>query len=444
MSTDVASDPASQPDPRPASAVSSGVGLAGLVGLLVWAGIARAFGMSGPVSALVALAACGVPMVLWSLLIDKVHRNPSTGIDWDSPPRPVREVLDVSIVKLVGLWGIWGIIGCLYCLARWYWNDPYLFSMQLFMYAAIPLVVLSVPYVIWLDRRLKEQKDGAWHFGSWLIGRTDEVDREIMFDFFRSWAIKAFFLAFMLAITPGNWAGAIASSTDWIIASPVQFGLWLIALMFMIDVTMASVGYIMTFKVLDAHIRSANPYAQAWMAALICYPPFILMGDGGPLNYHPGTAGNNGWTQWLDGSNLLLTFNAAWLAILTGIYAWATVAFGLRFSNLTHRGVLTHGPYAWTKHPAYLSKNLFWWFAVLPFLSVNGSLVDSIRNTMIMVAVSGVYYWRAKTEEKHLSEDPAYRDYAAWMDRHGAVPRFLRFLVGTQKPAKTPAVAPAE
>lgn len=444
MSTAAISDPVTAADPRPVSAVSGGVGLAGLVGLLIWAGIARAYGMSGPLSALVALAACGVPMVLWSLLVDKVHRNPSTGLDWASPPRAVKDVLDISIVKIAGLWGIWGIIGSLYCIARWYWNDPYLFSMQLFMFAAIPMVVLSVPYVLWLDRRLKEPRDGAWHFGSWIIGRTQDVDREIMFDFFRSWAIKAFFLAFMLAITPGNWGSAINASTDWILANPAQFGLWLIALMFMIDVTMASVGYIMTFKVLDAHIRSANPYAQAWMAALICYPPFILMGDGGPLNYHPGTAGSEGWVQWLDGSNILMTLNAAWLAILTGIYAWATVAFGLRFSNLTHRGILTHGPYAWTKHPAYLSKNLFWWFAVLPFLSVNGSLVDSVRNTVIMVAVSGVYYWRARTEEKHLSEDPAYRDYAAWMERRGAVPRFIRFLIGTQKPAKAPSVAPAE
>ena len=45
------------------------------------------------------------------------------------------------------------------------------------------------------------------------------------------------------------------------------------------------------------------------------------------------------------------------LVVLTGIYAWATMAFGLRFSNLTHRGILTHGPYAFTKHPAYMSKN---------------------------------------------------------------------------------------
>lgn len=35
------------------------------------------------------------------------------------------------------------------------------------------------------------------------------------------------------------------------------------------------------------------------------------------------------------------------------IYAWATIMFGGRFSNLTHRGIITNGPYPWTKHPAY-------------------------------------------------------------------------------------------
>ena len=130
------------------------------------------------------------------------------------------------------------------------------------------------------------------------------------------------------------------------------------------------------------------------------------------------------------------------LVALAAVYAWATVAFGLRFSNLTHRGILTHGPYAWTKHPAYVSKNLFWWFATLPFLATSGSFVDMVRNTVLLGLVSGVYYWRAATEEKHLSADPAYRDYAAWMERNGPVPRFIRGLIGLKPPP--PVAAPAE
>ena len=74
---------APQADPRPRSAVSTGVGLAGLSGLLLWTALARTFGMVGPLSAVVAILSCSIPMVLWSVLVDKVHRNASTGIDWD-------------------------------------------------------------------------------------------------------------------------------------------------------------------------------------------------------------------------------------------------------------------------------------------------------------------------------------------------------------------------
>lgn len=47
-----------------------------------------------------------------------------------------------------------------------------------------------------------------------------------------------------------------------------------------------------------------------------------------------------------------------------------------------------------------------------------------------MAVVSGIYYWRAKTEERHLSADPDYVAYSAWMERNGAVPRLLRWAKG--------------
>ncbi len=412
-------------DPRPASAVSTAVGLVGLAGLVAWVAVSRAFGMEGPLAALVALLACAVPMIAWSLLVDKVHRNPTTGIDWKSPPRPLAETIDISIVKLSGLWGIWAVIGAFYCIARWYWDGAYLFAMQVLGLAAIPMLLLSIPYVLWLDRRLVEPRDGAWHFGQLLVGRRGHADPQMVREFFRVWAIKAFFLAFMISIVPGNWAETIRPDSASIASDPVTLTRWLIAAMFMIDVTFATVGYVLTMKPLDAHIRSANPYAAGWMAALICYPPFILMNPGGPLSYHEGTSD---WAHWLADYPLLMILNGAWLVFLTAVYAWATVAFGFRFSNLTNRGILTHGPYAWTKHPAYVSKNLFWLFAVLPFFATTGNPVDMIRNTVVLGLVACVYYWRARTEERHLMADPAYRQYAAWMERNGPIPRLVNRL----------------
>ncbi|HEX8256278.1 MAG TPA: isoprenylcysteine carboxylmethyltransferase family protein [Allosphingosinicella sp.] len=423
-------------DPRPRSAVSVGVGVAGLAGLGGWAIFAGSYGLDGPGYAMVALVACGLPMVLWSLLVDKVHRSPSTGIDWDSPPRPLRESADISLAKIVGLWGIWAAIAFLYCVGRWYWDGQYLFAMQALAVAALPMLILSVPYVVWLDRRLKEPRDGAWHFGRLIIGRTDGLDRELLYDFFRAWAVKGFFLAFMISIVPGNWTDTVRPTLSDILASPVTLTHWLVGAMFLIDVAFATVGYMLTMKPLDAHIRSANPYAAGWTAALICYPPFILMNPGGPLNYQQG-AGE--WTHWFAGSPLALGVIGAVLVLLTAYYAWATVAFGIRFSNLTHRGILTHGPYAWTKHPAYVSKNLFWWLATMPFLAASGNPVDAVRNTVVLGLVSGVYYWRARTEERHLMADPAYRDYAAWMERNAPLPRLLARI--RRRPAPEPLAA---
>ncbi len=65
--------------------------------------------------------------------------------------------------------------------------------------------------------------------------------------------------------------------------------------------------------------------------------------------------------------------------------------------------------YAFTRHPAYISKNLSWWVGAMPFLVTAGGWVEGARNVILLGLVSGVYYWRAKTEEKHLLADPAYR-----------------------------------
>ena len=424
---------ASAADPRPVSDVSAWVGLAGLTGLLCWIVICRQWPeiaefwqltgprerLSGPYAALAAVLFSGGPMVLVSVLIDKVHLRPSTGIDWRRP-RPLGEAIDTAAVKLAGLWATWVLIAFLYGIARWYWRGQYVFAMDVLSAAAVPLFLLSIPYVLWLDRVLVNPRDGAWHFGAMLIGR-DAYDIDEVWHHLRAWAVKGFFCAFMISILPAGFEAVVNLDLATLAGDPVRIAIWLTELLFVIDVQIAMVGYLVTMKPLDAHIRTANPHLGAWVAALICYPPFILMGDGGPLNYHQNTGD---WSFWLAGYPALLWAWGALLVCLTAIYAWATVAFGLRFSNLTYRGVLTNGPYRFTRHPAYLSKNLFWWCASLPFLATTGSLTDMVRNTALLGLVSSVYYWRARTEEKHLlAEDAKYVAYFEWMGRNAAITR---------------------
>ena len=431
------------PSARPVSDVSAGVGIAGLLGLIAWVlfcrnfpAIADAFGMpgqgrlSGPNSALLCVFVAGLPMVAWSLLVDKVHRRPSTGIDWDTV-RPAGSTLDVSVTKLAGLWATWALIGFIYCIQRYYWRGTWLFAMETIELLAVPMFLLSVPYVLWLDRRLVNPRDGAWHFGAMLIGR-EAYDIEEVWIHLRAWAVKGFFCAFMISILPFGFAAIVNAVPAEIAGDPVRIVGLLIDVLFLIDVQIAMVGYLLTLKPLDAQIRSANPHLAGWVAALICYPPFIQMGGTGVLDYHPGTAD---WAYWMQGHTALLWAWGAVMVFLTGIYAWATVAFGLRFSNLTYRGIITNGPYAFTRHPAYLSKNLFWWLSTLPFLSVDQNPVDMVRNTALMALVSAVYYWRAKTEEKHLmAEDSKYREYHAWMAENAAITRGLARLAKYFRP----------
>jgi protein-S-isoprenylcysteine O-methyltransferase Ste14 len=118
---------------------------------------------------------------------------------------------------------------------------------------------------------------------------------------------------------------------------------------------------------------------------------------------------------------------------LEGIYLLATFAFGVRFSNLTHRGILTGGPYRFTKHPAYVAKNLSWWLITLPFIPNHG-WVDAIKSTLGLAGVSFIYYMRARTEERHLSRDPTYVRYALWMNEHGVLRWFGRISVFGRHP----------
>jgi len=456
---------------RPPSDVSAGVGLAGLAGLAVWIVFCRSYPwvadalglsgglsgqrgvLSGPYAALAAMLFTAAPMVLWSLLVDKVHLRPSTGIDWNLK-RPVAEVLPVAVIKLVGLWATWALIAGFYALGRWYWTGPYLFAMEVLTVAILPVVILSVPYVIWLDRYLVEPRDGCFHFGAFVTGGgvigREQWDGAAIAKHWRAWAIKGFFGAFMISILPPGFAQVVQANPAQFLGNPVDFVMLLVTLLFLVDVQIGAVGYLFTLRPLDSQIRSGNPFLAGWLAALLCYPPFVW-GIIGPenqvLSYEFATPG---WAHWLAGHTALLWAWGALLVVLTGIYAWATVAFGIRFSNLTYRGVLTNGPYRFTRHPAYLAKNLFWWASVLPFLTTSGTWLDAVRNAVFLLVVNAIYYWRAQTEEAHLlAEDPKYREYHAWMEEHGAITaplvRLKRRLTGGAAPRASEAQAyPAE
>jgi protein-S-isoprenylcysteine O-methyltransferase Ste14 len=336
-------------------------------------------------------------------------------------------------VKLAGLWATWAVIAGLYWLARPL-HGSVAYGWEIAR-GVLPFALpLSAAYVLLVDRVMREPRDELWHAGAVLLRRPGAEPGQLP-DHARAWAVKGFFLGFMFSILPGGTAALASQPLAPLLGDPVRLAAFAVAAVFTFDLLFGTVGYLCAWRVLGTHIRQANPYLSGWVAALICYPPFVLMGPGSILSYTPGT---RAWSDWLAGRPELIVLYGALLVLPAGVYAWSTVIFGLRFSNLTHRGIITNGPYRWFRHPAYLSKNAFWWFAHLPFLTLTGP-ADAVRNCLLLALVNVVYWWRAKTEERHLRADPDYQAYAAWIEGHGPVPRLRRALSRRFGSARSPA-----
>ncbi len=168
-----------------------------------------------------------------------------------------------------------------------------------------------------------------------------------------------------------------------------------IAGLILIDVAIFAFGYLVELPQLDNQIKSVEPTLFGWVVCLACYPPFnsfsfsayehTLMGAD-----HTPTFGF--WRYWA----------LAMVAMLWFFYAWATVALGVRSSNLTNRGIVDSGPYAYVRHPAYIAKTMLW--------AVSAMFMGD-RNFWMCIGLFLTYGARAWTEERHLSRDPDYLKY---------------------------------
>lgn len=182
-------------------------------------------------------------------------------------------------------------------------------------------------------------------------------------------------------------------------------------LIYTVDLGFISVGYLMTMKIFDSNIRTAEPTILGWLVALQCYQPFWGFSSSNYLRYD-----NNFWANLWASNQAMYTIWGVSILVLLFIYVWGSITFGLRFSNLTNRGILTNGPYRFCMHPAYVSKNLSWWLISVPFLS-QASPWDAVRQSILLLLVNIIYYLRAVTEERHLSQDPNYVRYGLAMNR---------------------------
>lgn len=195
---------------------------------------------------------------------------------------------------------------------------------------------------------------------------------------------------------------------------------WLIfKLILFFDVLFFMLGYLIELPILKNEIKSVETTFLGWAVALACYPPF-----------NDVTLKLFAWhsSDFPFFSNSFLFYLFSFLLLFCmGVYSWASVSLGFKSSNLTHRGIVSTGAYAFIRHPAYFMKNLAWWVGGIPAI-VAGFSRDFSDGFFIVFCLAGwstIYFLRAITEERHLmSVDSDYLNYCKTV-RY----RFIPYLV---------------
>ena len=201
--------------------------------------------------------------------------------------------------------------------------------------------------------------------------------------------VKLFYLPLMTNFLINN----INSFLSYL-SQPTQFP-FVLTTIFLIDTFIFTVGYAFEGKKLNNIVKSVEPTLLGWGVTLICYPPFnALVG-----NYIPWGADDYA----TFGTPFLTALGRGAALFLLITYLWASIALGTKASNLTNRGIVTKFPYSIIRHPAYSGKVLMWWLTLLPVINIPFFLG--------MLFWTVIYYLRAITEERHLSQDPEYLLY---------------------------------
>lgn len=378
-------------------------------------------GLSTLTKAIILMAVmAGTILTLEGFFLRPIGRA-STGIDWTSkaPYAPKRVA-----IKLLGF------AITLLSLAIFYWLLPeyrgrWYSRYYQFLTTILPwMIVLAVPYFFVVDRVMVDPYDGYAKVGYLFVGKFKDFDGSKIKQHVLGWMVKGYFLPLMFV--------ELLKKIDYFsdLGIPIQLSNvrdlydFLYSAIFGIDLLWVTVGYLISMRIFDTHIRSTESTMVGWTVALVCYQPFWSFFEKQYLRYDSG----NPWGEWFEENSVGYALWACLIIICLIIYLWATLSFGLRFSNLTHRGIITNGPYRFCKHPAYVSKNVAWWLITMPFMPSWGVL-EAVRHSLLLLGLNIIYYLRARTEEKHLSQDEVYVAYAAYIDTHGIfrwLPKNLR------------------
>lgn len=399
---------------RPPSSVPVLTGYIGLVGLFITFGLFTSYktGLDAVTEGVLFLLVVAAIMAIYDYFVAQTHKQPESGVDM-SRRFSLSAACDKDFaVKMVGLGISLGVAMLYFWVADIYTEFFYFRLFQFVFDNALIIGGVIFVYFAYVHAHMRQPRDSYWHVGCFILSLGHAGDRGQIRHHFLSLGVKIFFLPLMLGFFVNDWG--YLRSFEWP-ENPTSgdYFDYFYRMAYFIDVAFVSIGYVFTLRLFNAHIRWTEQTLGGWIVCLICYVPFWQIFGRYYLAYGDG---NVNW-HFLEGMPVLYGLWGIVILFLTFTYVISGIHFGLRFSNLTYRGLISHGMYKYTKHPAYVSKNITWWMMDVPFMAADWTL--AVRNSLALVGVNLIYIARARYEEKCLSEASEYRDYMGYIREKG-------------------------
>jgi len=321
--------------------------------------------------------------------------------------------------------GVMGGIAVLY--AVWWlfplYDSPYYAPINDLAALVIPPIAVIAAYLLYMECRLGEQHEISWHSGLLLLGRWREINWQVMKD-------GAFVLLVRAVFLPLNFCSLLSNIRDLrqYDASMLDVSNWpnfhanMMQIIYTLLIATIVPGYVFSARLINTHVRAIDTTWFGWAVTMACYPPFVGGVFGALFNYHPHRFDApyiKPWIFFTDGTPWLLYTMGAAIILCELVHLWGEAILGIRASNLSHRGVISNGPFRYTRHPIYVSKCLGWLLISLPFL-MGDTVFECLRLMLLWFGVCGIYVLRSAVEERVFMDDPNYVSYALWVDKHGA------------------------
>lgn len=365
-------------------------------------------------------------MALYEILFEKIYNSVGTGLVFRPANFADSTYIQDYQVKLVGLAASFTLLAAFYFTADIYrsdWYTPFFSLLSDYWPVIVAVIVINVSLAHFA---MRHPRDGLWHLGRLVLslGRRSAGAPELK-NHLLSLGIKGFFLPLMFCYLVYDWT-YLSTQSLWAAEDFSQVYAYLYRFSFFFDLTIVVMGYALGMRVLNSQIRWPESTVGGWLVCIVCYAPFWQLLSREYFDYVDDDS--LAWGAWLWDYPVWYGLWGGTILALLAIYAMSSARMGLRFSNLTYRGLACDFPYNLSKHPAYLSKNATWWLISIPFLATD--FMTGLSNCLALAGVNLIYFLRARYEENCLAKAPSYRAYQRHINKYGLIARVRRLVSG--------------